>query len=645
MAADCFVVKSLLGSLIWLLLSTYSFAQDPLTHLGLRATKGAAAGYVEDKACATCHKELYDSYQHVGMAKSFAKPDHAEVIEDFGKEFFHKASQRYYKILKKDGQLVFQRYNRDAKGNPINHFEEVIDWVMGSGNRARSYLYQTEAGELFTLPLGWYSEEKTWGMSPGFEDGNHLGVKRQVKRQCMFCHNAYPEVASGSDAHWEKHLFPKELPQGTGCQRCHGPGGNHIRAVMSGAGIEAVRKNIVNPAKLPAKQRDSVCFQCHMLPAVTMIGSRKFDRADYSFRPGEVLSDYILHTETEVEGVKKEDFFEINHHGYRFWSSDCYQKSEGKLACITCHNPHTKPDSKTFRAKVSSVCQGCHAQPETMHSFAVTQADDCTACHMPTRRTRDVVLTTMTDHRIARGPFDKKALVAPIKKEFLPVVGLNLLPFGSLPSKDEGEIYRIITSIRTMSQPASISALENILKRTGYQHMTPELELVRAKARIKDYQGTVQSALAFVKKYPQMQLGHELLGLARIGQGKSREARISLEKSIEIDPTPTAFYNLGIATFRLRDFEASMQAFEKAISMRPNLYAAWLYKGRLLVRKGQLAQAEQAFKRSLSIEPSYAAAYRDLVILLRRLEKNAEAQNYLEVGKQLAAKKERLADL
>ena len=376
------------------------------------------------------------------MAKSFSKASEISVIEDFGKEFYHAPSDRYYQIRKEGQSLTFKRYLKDAEGNPIHEFEREIAWVMGSGNRARSYLYQNDSGELFMLPLGWYSEGRQWGMSPGFEHQNHLGVLRQVKRQCMFCHNAYPEVEDGNDTHWMPHRFPKQLPQGTGCQRCHGPGAEHIRTVLRGSPLEDIRARIVNPRKLPPEQRDSVCFQCHMLPSVSMIGERRFGRDDYSFRPGQSLSEYMVHTEIKIEGNDPTDRFEINHHGYRLWSSTCYQKSQGELTCISCHDPHVKPDSKDFRAKVSKVCLGCHEGLTTRHPGENVSHRDCVSCHMPTTRTRDVVLVTMTDHQIARGPFDLKKRVQPIDKKTPTISGLEILPFGETPRGHEATIHK-----------------------------------------------------------------------------------------------------------------------------------------------------------------------------------------------------------
>jgi len=606
--------------------------QDPLRLMNLRATKGAAADYVADSACRICHPQLYDSYQHVGMAQSFARPENAKVIETFGEEFFHKPSQRYYQIRKEGEDLIFRRWQRDAEGKPINEFEIRIDWILGSGNRARSYLYQTEWGELYMLPLGWYSEDKTWGMSPGFEQEGHLGVLRRAPRQCMFCHNAFAETPVDSDRHWETHEFPKDLPEGTGCQRCHGPGAEHIRKVLIGSDLETVRASVVNPRKLPPKKRDSVCFQCHMLPGVSMIGARRFDRKDFSFRPGQLISDYLLHVEVEEPDVKKEDKFEINHHGYRFWQSACYQKSDGELACISCHNPHVKPESTAFRAQVSNVCLGCHEDQKATHQPAIAADRDCVGCHMPTRRTRDVPLVTMTDHRIARGPFDHEALVAPIEKKEPIITDVQLLPFGDPPTGTEAEVYRVVSILRSRSYPDAVRALENALSKQEFESPTPYLDLLEAQLKLKEYAKAERTAQFALQRQKDLFPALAWLGVAQLGQGRVKQAKAALQRSIAIQPTPDAHYNLALAVFSERNYEEALAQLEASIAMRPNFYSAWVYKGRVLANMGKLPQARDALIHSLGIEPANTVAYADLVKVLRLLKDEAQATRYLATG-------------
>ena len=351
----------------------------------LAVTQGAAAGYVEDQQCATCHADIYESYQHVGMSKSFANPTPDKLIEQFPETpYYHQPSKRYYRMDKSENGLMFVRYQLDDAGQPINTFKQPVDFILGSGNKTRSYLFRNPAGEMYQLPVGWYTATQQWAMSPGYDNAHHEGVTRPIQRECLFCHNAFPEVEANSDLHWQPHTFPAELPQGTGCQRCHGPGGEHIRTVMAGAeSIEAIHASIVNPAKLPIAERDSVCFQCHMLPSVSLVGARRFDRADYSFRPSEDINDYLLHVDVDELGFSKDERFEINHHAYRLRRSSCFTQSEGALTCISCHNPHSKVPQEQRAEHYGKVCQSCH---EGGHQPQLEDTTDCVSCHMPQRR-------------------------------------------------------------------------------------------------------------------------------------------------------------------------------------------------------------------------------------------------------------------
>ena len=274
------------------------------------------------------------------MAQSMRRPRAEVLIEDFrNAKFFHAPSQSHYEMAWKDGKLLFRRYQLDNAGRRINAIEQQVDWIVGSGHRSRVYFYRAPSGEMYQLPIAWYTQERAWGMAPGYDRADNDGITRAVRRECLFCHNAYPaEVKEGSDAHWKAQIFPAELPEGTGCQRCHGPGGRHVDAATSGRSEASVRAAIVNPARLPPALRDSVCFQCHLLPSVSMIGVRRFDRGDYSFRPGQLFSDYMLHVDIDEPARPRDQRFEINHHAYRLRQSPCYIK--GGITCISCHDPH-----------------------------------------------------------------------------------------------------------------------------------------------------------------------------------------------------------------------------------------------------------------------------------------------------------------
>src|SRR5436190_873813 len=382
--------------------------------LVLAAVLTFPAGYVNDSLCGECHRELAASYAHVGMSQSFSRPRASKVIEDFdAAPYFHAKSNQYFEMRKRGDDVVFRRYQL-VDGKQVNVFEQIVDWILGSGHHSRTYLYATPNGELYQLPTAWYTQPRAWRMSPGYDRADHDGVTRRVRHECMFCHNAYAGVATLSESYWRPQMFPAELPQGIGCQRCHGPGARHSAIALTG-NVEKTKSSIVNPAKLDVRRRMDVCYECHMQPAVALFGVRKFGRDINSFRPGQLLADYA-----PPINIAEKDRFEINHHPYRLEQSRCFRESAGKLTCLTCHDPHRRLAREQYRA----ACLSCHEKAHRAN-------EDCIPCHMPQRRTQDVVHVVMTDHLIQRKP--EANLLAPLEERESQVSGVHFLYGGDDP--------------------------------------------------------------------------------------------------------------------------------------------------------------------------------------------------------------------
>ncbi len=610
-------MRSLLLSALLMCALSHAFAELP------RITQGAASGYVEDKVCRDCHVSHYDSYQHVGMAQSFKSPGNARRIENFGEVFFHEPSNRYYQMLLRGEDMVFRRFQKDADGAEINAIEIPVDWVLGSGNRTRSYLYQTEHGEVFQLPLGWYTEGQHWEMSPGFEAPDHSGVSRKVTRECMFCHNAFPEIED--DSYGTADRFPTNLPEGTGCQRCHGPGGEHVIGALSGKDLDTIKGAMVNPGKLTGARRDSVCMQCHLLPAISVISPVRFGRGEFSYRPGELLSDYLYLLDIEEGGITDPERFEINHHGYRLMKSACY--SEGGITCIDCHNPHVKPESSIFREEVAGVCQNCH---ESVNHETDVAATECVSCHMPARRTRDVVHVTMTDHWIARGPFDQDALIAPVKPETRPVTDIRPLAFADHAEDADTKTYEAIAAIRAnRSVDVAVQSLLEALGKREYADYTPYLDLARGWLELGNYAQAEAFARGLIRGDKSLYVAHDILGISQLAQGKTTQAKLSFRRSLALQPEPEV--HLALASLYIESGSLTLADVEldKALELRPLMANAWRMKGRISSQLGNTTRAAEQFKRSLEIEPRHLTTYTELAAVLNQSGKKEEAARYL----------------
>ncbi len=657
--------------------------QDGRTSLRFTVTSGAAPGYVEDRACATCHPKLYRSYQDVGMAQSFFRPRSDKVIEDFkNNSFFHEASQSYYEMIRHNDRLFFKRYQLDEEQKEINIFEEEVDWIVGSGHRSRVYLYQTEVGELFQLPLAWYTQSNSWAMAPGFDRRSHQGVSRQVRRQCMFCHNAYPNVARGSDAYGAPQVFPAVLPEGTGCQRCHGPGAEHVRLALRQANTpEQIRTTIVNPGRLSPKLREDVCYQCHMQPAVVLFGVRRFGRHDYSFRPGESLDDYLMQVDVIEEGKEPSERFEINHHPYRLEQSRCYQESQGRLNCLTCHDPHRKVPQAERVAHYQAACLSCHqseecrlSSPDSKHlvvssdrenhqqeggsplagseetKTADTQSeidpDDCILCHMPQRRTQDVVQVIMTDHFIRRRPVGS-AFVEPLEESEPIIKDVKFLDPKLAPTGALAEVYRTVAAVRAeISSAAAVDQLQEMLDVVQPAEVEPYLDLARGQLRYRRFAAAERTLIPILKHVPSHPLGREWLGIALAGLDRIEEAVKVMLGGLEQDPSRAQLHlNLGRILLRRGQTKESIRHLRQAVKARPNLVAAWFHLGNGSTQLGDMDKAIEAYQRALKIDPSHDGAYLAIGQIFLEKGDQANALRYWRHWQKVAKRPEPIAKL
>ncbi len=612
-----------------------------LAGFGFPVTLGAASGYVDEQSCALCHPKIAESYREKGMARAFRRPRPETDIEDFGAPpFTHGPSQSTFQITRRGDRLIFRRWQTDAAGGSINVFEQPVDWILGSGDHARTYLYRTTGGEIYQLPLAWYSQTRSWRMAPGFDRPDHDGVLRRVRRECLFCHTSYPDVPAGADAYGASQTFPDNLPEGIGCQRCHGPAAEHVWLSLGGIGVrEEIRASVFNPGKLPPARRDEVCQGCHLQPSVAIPGLRRFGRSDFSFRPGEPLADYLVQVDVEEEGRSASDRFEINHHPYRLRQSRCWIASAGALSCLTCHDPHARVPESERAAHYRAACLTCH-QPDACHRTGKeTSADssDCVSCHMPKRRTQDVVHVVMTDHLIRRQPGGPE-LLAPLNETEPVLTGIRLLG-PNAPAGPLGEVYRAAAVVRTSAAEEAIAHLEKMLPAASPKEIEPWLDLTQGLLRRRRFADAERIVTGILERQLDHPLALSWLALARSGQGKTDEAIDLLRRALAHGAdTADTEYNLGrYLAVRGRTDEAATH-LENALAARPVLVAAWYHLGELRAAQDRTEDALACWRRALEIDPTHTPSYLALGKTLLARGDRAGALRWLRHGARIAAR-------
>jgi len=207
-------------------------------------------------------------------------------------------------------------------------------WAFGAGAQAITYVSQADEDTYVEHGLSWYKKSGGLALSPGH--ATRAGVEFKTFApgaailRCFQCHSTGPLQLSESRA-----ILPAEL--GVRCEACHGPGAAHA--------AKPDRNNITNPKHLSAAALNILCGQCHRIPPARGV--------DINFA----------------------NPWNVRHQPVYFSQSACFLKSEGKLSCLGCHNPHqdTKPAA-------DAKCAECHPMPKHVSSVS---NNSCTGCHMP----------------------------------------------------------------------------------------------------------------------------------------------------------------------------------------------------------------------------------------------------------------------
>jgi TPR repeat protein len=348
--------------------------------------QSARPEYVGNDACTSCHQSIVDSYAQTAMART-SGPAGPNLIEG---SFHHQPSGVSYRLVREGGTARLS-YDRSS-ATPL-HGSQDLKYYVGSNTRGRTYLFAID-GFLYQSPINYYAAKRVWDMSPGYAELTEMELNHPVDSTCLFCHSS--RVQRPIDGTVNRFAGEAFLQPGVGCERCHGPGSEHV----------AGRGSLVNPAHLTGARRDEVCMQCH-LEGVARIA--RTGRHEEDYRPGDSLPDvlaiFVRDDAREGGGLGAVSQFEA------LARSACKRGSGDALGCITCHDPHVRVDPADKPAFYRSKCLNCHATMATGHH---ARQPDCTTCHMPRLDSADISHTAVTDHRIVKSERRDRLPVSPV---------------------------------------------------------------------------------------------------------------------------------------------------------------------------------------------------------------------------------------
>ncbi len=273
-------------------------------------------------ACAACHSEIYQSLIASKHATTFSRTKDLDELELPSNPVPDPGNpQVTHDFKRQDGSLHVET----RAGEEVQH--AVINYAFGSRDQFMTFVARDDQGRSRMLRLSHYHSPRGsgWDLSTGLpqrpEDPHeYLGttlLEGDGVQRCLFCHTTNFRAVLDETG-------PEAADLAIGCEKCHGPGGNHLLAAEAGFSDQA----ILNPERVPGPAANKTCGQCHDLHNTSVISAPRTDPVWYRFQSLALT-----------------------------WSR-CYSASEGNLRCVTCHDPHT--NGRSSAAGNEAKCLACH---------------------------------------------------------------------------------------------------------------------------------------------------------------------------------------------------------------------------------------------------------------------------------------------
>ncbi len=279
--------------------------EGPVGAQGERGESGLnwePAVYVGSEACGECHEDLYNSYLETGHP--------------------------YIQQRVVDGNPPEYPFSEVPEPPEGYTWDDILYVVGGYGWKAR---FVGKDGYIITGDESAFTQYNIANDDLDMGDdwvAYHPG--EEVPYDCAVCHaTGYVPVENQDNL---PGLIGTWAEDGVGCERCHGPGGNHVNDPYM------VNMQIVRDSEL--------CGSCHSIAEP--------DNSEFA-----------------------EGFF--GHHGQYL---EKYQSKKRDMPCVDCHDPHQSTkygDSVEGRAE----CENCHIEQSVYMKITDRRHARCTDCHMP----------------------------------------------------------------------------------------------------------------------------------------------------------------------------------------------------------------------------------------------------------------------
>ena len=303
-----------------------------------------------------------------------------------------------------------------TKPDPLVKFQ-LSDVAFVYGSKWKQRYFTKKGDDYYPLPAQWDVAHRVW--RPYMVQPNtdwwvtHYpadNMQRPTGPLCDGCHSVNYNARTKSVVEWN-----------VGCERCHGPGSDHVR--------QPGTTTIVNPARLDYVRATDTCIQCHSQgqPLTNPIGGQYYDWP-VGFHQGSSLKDFWKLEEHAPGETSFTHFADGTAHKNRMQGNDFVQSvmyTKG-VTCFSCHDVHGTANNADLIKPVRQLCTTCHGPNSPNGPHAATLEDhthhqrgsagsDCVACHMPKieQTVADVNVRSHTFRFITPGETDRLKIPNP----------------------------------------------------------------------------------------------------------------------------------------------------------------------------------------------------------------------------------------
>jgi predicted CXXCH cytochrome family protein len=340
----------------------------------------SSAHYVGSKSCGKCHAEIYEHWRKTPMANVVRDPREFPdaIIPDLSTNTVSRFTKGQVALVY--GSVWKQRYFT-KRGD--DYFPEAAQWDV-THRVWRPYFVANGSD--------WWA--------PFYPPDN---MQRPTGPTCDGCHSVDYNIHTKQVAEWN-----------VGCERCHGPGSEHVE--------HPTRGNTLNPARMDYVRANDTCIQCHSQgrPLTSPIEGKYYDWP-VGYRAGLNLRDFWQLEEHPLGQVTFTHFPDGTAHKNRMQGNDFVQSVMYRrgITCFSCHDVHGTDHNAQLREHVDKLCLDCHGpmslngprtgtlQEHTHHKDG-SPGSQCVACHMPK------IETTIADVKVRAHTF---AFIYPVLTE------------------------------------------------------------------------------------------------------------------------------------------------------------------------------------------------------------------------------------